>query len=148
MSRKDIGWHATRPAASALAQTLEQLEGACWPEPTFDSYLVSTCHRLRKKPLREFTTEDLRIMIGQGIGLPYLIPLALEKLVEDPFAGGDFYPGDLLHSVLKVSPRFWQANPDLSVAMQIFAIDLESLLETIKDTIMPDLAAFKDGLRS
>jgi hypothetical protein len=129
-------------------KSLQELEGVNWGDSPDPSYLHTTCYGLRRKRLADFTTEDLRIMIGQGIGLPYLIPLALEKLREDPFAGGDLYPGDLLHSVLKVSPRFWQAHPDLLVAMQIFVIDLESLLVTIKDTIIPDLAGFKDGLRS
>ena len=30
----------------------------------YDSYLVRTCLRLQSKPLSEFCTEDLRIMIG------------------------------------------------------------------------------------
>ena len=80
--------------------TLEQLEGCVWPAADYESYLVSTVHRLRKKPLAEFTVEDLRIMIGQGIGLPYLIPLAVAVLEREPLAEGDFYPGDLLSSVI------------------------------------------------
>ena len=129
-------------------KSLQELEGVNWGDAPDPSYLHTTCYRLRRKPLADFTVENLRIMIGQGIGLPYLIPLALEKLAEDPFPSGDLYPGDLLHSVLRVSPRFWEAHPDLLTAMQIFVIDLESLLETLEDTIIPDLAAFKDGLRS
>lgn len=74
------------------------------------SYLVQTHQRLRKKPLEEFTTEDLRLMIGQETGLPYLIPLALEVLSQDLFAEGDFYAGDLLNAVLQVDPAFWKAN--------------------------------------
>jgi hypothetical protein len=30
-------------------------------------------------------------MIGQSIGLPYLLPLALEHLRKDPLAEGDFF---------------------------------------------------------
>lgn len=44
-------------------KSLEQLEGQDWGEPTYDSHLVTECHRLRRVPLREFTTENLRIMI-------------------------------------------------------------------------------------
>jgi hypothetical protein len=75
-----------------------------------NSYLVRTYQRLRKKPLEEFTTEDLRLMIGQESGLPYLIPLALEVLEKDLFAEGDLYEGDLLNAVLQVHPDFWKAN--------------------------------------
>jgi hypothetical protein len=49
--------------------TLEQLEGDGWGEPSYPSHLVTECHRLRRIQLREFTVENLRIMIGQNIGL-------------------------------------------------------------------------------
>ena len=62
---------------------------------------------LRTTPLKDFSVEDLRIMIGQKISLPILIPLALETLKDDPFAEGDYFPGDLLMNVLKLSDVFW-----------------------------------------
>lgn len=64
--------------------TLEALENDVWEPPEFASNLVTTLHRLRKKPLDQFTTEDLRIQIGQGLSLPYLMPLALDSLEIDP----------------------------------------------------------------
>jgi hypothetical protein len=79
--------------------------------PTYDSYLVTTIHRLRRVPLRQFTVEDLRIMIGQNIGLKYLVPLALEHLRKDPLAKRDFYPGGLLKMVLTADPNFWGDHP-------------------------------------
>ena len=51
-------------------------------------------------------------MIGQNIGLAYLIPLALEKLRKRPLAEGDYYPGDLLTNVLRANPIFWRDHPD------------------------------------
>ena len=62
------------------SKSLQQLDGEDWGEPTFDSHLVTECHRLHRVLLRDFTVEDLRITIGQQIGLDYLIPLALERL--------------------------------------------------------------------
>jgi hypothetical protein len=91
-------------------QSLQQLEQSDWGEPTYRSSLVRTCHALRRKPLAEFTVEDLRIMIGQQISLPYLIPLALEHLEVEPLAEGSYYPGDLLSVVLKVDVAFWNEN--------------------------------------
>ena len=93
-------------------KTLENLEKSNWGEPTYDSYLVKTCHKLRRKPLEEFETEDLRIMIGQNIGLDYLIPLALETLKENILAECHMYEGDLLNSVLTSEKEFWQKNLD------------------------------------
>jgi hypothetical protein len=51
-------------------------------------------------------------MIGQQIGLKFLIPLALEKLQADLYTEGDFYPGDLLANVLNVNAAFWTENND------------------------------------
>src|SRR5262245_24649584 len=67
-------------------QTLTQLEGDDWGEPTYPSYVVTNSHRLRHKPLREFTAEDLRFILGQQTGLPVLMPMALDVLEADPFA--------------------------------------------------------------
>ena len=84
-----------------LSKTLESLEKDYWGEPEYNSHLVTTCHRLRKKPLKDFETEDLRIMIGQNIGLKYLMPLALDKIDKNIQTDGDLYDGDLLQAVLK-----------------------------------------------
>src|SRR5690348_3372567 len=99
-------------------KTLRELEGQDWGEPNFPSHLVATCHALRRKPLRDFTVEDLRIMIGQNFSLNYLIPLAIEHLRRDPLSAGDYYPGDLLAAVLLVEPGFWQEQPQLRKAVQ------------------------------
>jgi CDI immunity proteins len=91
-------------------KTLENLENDFWGKPDYDSHLVTRCHELRKLPLENFTTEDLRIMIGQEIGLDYLIPLAIEVLTIDLFAEGDFFEGDLLKNVLAIKSEFWNNN--------------------------------------
>ncbi len=67
-------------------KSLQELDGRDWSEPTYPSHLVNECLRLRRTPLCNFSIEDLRIMIGQNIGLAYLVPLALERLHDDPFA--------------------------------------------------------------
>jgi hypothetical protein len=92
-------------------KNLDELEGVVWGEPTFDSYLVTTCHRLRTKPVDDFSVEDLRIMIGQKVGLPHLIPLAVAVLERDPLAEGNYYPGDLLANVIGAE-EWLQAHPE------------------------------------
>lgn len=94
-------------------KSLQDLDGEDWGEPTYDSHLVTECHRLRRIPLREFTAENLRILIGQQIGSLYLVPIALELLRVDPFTEGDFYGGDLLAAVLRTEAAFWQEHVDL-----------------------------------
>src|SRR5688572_20925632 len=71
--------------------TLTQLERDDWGPPPYDSFLVTECHRLRHVPLRDFTVENLRILIGQHISLAYTVPLALEHLSKDPMVSGDMY---------------------------------------------------------
>src|SRR5262245_41729932 len=38
--------------------TSDELDPPAWGPPEYDSYLVRTCHELRKKPLSQFTIED------------------------------------------------------------------------------------------
>ena len=88
--------------------TIEQLERSAWPDPAPDATsLVRRCTELRRKPLAEFTVEDLRIMLGQEIGVPALLPLAVQVLLRDPMTEGDYYPGDLLSTVLRLPDSEW-----------------------------------------
>ncbi|HKD25505.1 MAG TPA: contact-dependent growth inhibition system immunity protein [Xanthobacteraceae bacterium] len=89
---------------------MQQLDGRDWGEPTYPFSSCQECHRLRGVPLRDFTAEDLRITIGQNIGLEYLVPLALERLDHDPFTPGAYYPCDLLVSMLRSDVKFWQRH--------------------------------------
>ena len=73
--------------------------------------LVARCIALRSKPLQEYTVEDLRLSIGQRIGLTWLVPLALAQLQLNLYAEGDYYPGDLLSSVSQLPDSYWQENP-------------------------------------
>jgi len=93
-------------------KTLDELENIVWSEPRFDSELVTMCHRLRTKPLDEFTVEDLRIMIGQKIGLQHLLPRAIVVLEREPLTEGDLYPGDLLANTIECD-EWLRSHPDL-----------------------------------
>jgi hypothetical protein len=93
-------------------KSIQELEQDNWGEPTFHSHLVKACHDLRRKPLIQFAIEDLRLMIGQGIGLAYLVPMTLDHLEKEPLAEGDFYPGDLLTAVLEIDETFWIGDQD------------------------------------
>lgn len=101
-----------KPENNWRQKSLENLEKNIWPALSSGegSYLIKICYSLRKKKLQDFTTEDLRIMIGQQIGLYFLMPLAIETLTGNLFAEGHMFEGDLLKNVLEVDTKFWDNN--------------------------------------
>ena len=108
--------------------TLEQLEGDDWGDPVPDSTpLVRRTLRLRRMPVETLSTEDLRLLIGQGVGLEHLIPRALDVAEANPLAAGDLYPGDLLVALLAVPLDHWQRHPDQSLRMNQLAASLAAL---------------------
>jgi hypothetical protein len=109
-------------------KSLENLEKNIWNEPEYSSYLTTTCHKLRKKQIKDFDVEDLRIMIGQNIGLFFLIPLGLEILKQNILAEGNFYEGDLLSSVLTSEVDYWKKEKkNWSLVCNIFNDQKEKL---------------------
>jgi hypothetical protein len=96
-------------------RSLDDLEAPGWGDPPPGSTrLVAVAHELRRKPLGELSVEDLRVLIGQGISLDRLVPLAIERLRADPLAEGDLYEGDLLAAVLRAGPDLWRRNSALA----------------------------------
>ncbi len=72
-------------------------------------------------------------MIGQEIGLPHLLPVAIERLKGQPLAEGDYYPGDLLCSVLRIGATYWRSNPDQRRAVAAVAEQaIEQLAKSVE----------------
>lgn len=129
-------------------KTLDQLEGVVWGETDFGSYLFTTIHRLRTKPLDEFSIEDLRIMIGQKIGLPYLIPLAVAELECEPLTQGDYFQGDLLSSVID-AVEWLEANPEwLERVIRVTERASAELVEEADGDLLMRLAEFQKRVRA
>lgn len=93
--------------------TLEALEQDYWGAPTFPSHVVTRSHAIRQTPLRELTAEDLRLAIGQQMGLPFLLPLAFELLRANPLEAGEMFDGALFASVIRIRHEFWKEHPNL-----------------------------------
>jgi hypothetical protein len=124
-------------------QTLDQLEAVDWGEPTYPSYVVTTSHRLRKKPLRDFSQEDLRFMLGQQISLSILMPMALDILEAEPWAAGDMYPGALLNMALRVDVKFWREHPHLWYRLSGVSADIDSMVSLLDEDLLPAVKAFR-----
>jgi hypothetical protein len=133
------------------AKSLQELEDQDWGEPPYDSYLVRACHLLRRKPVGALTPAELRLLIGQQIGLPFLVPLAVEKLLDNPMLEADFYPGDLLTALLLVDKRLWMFYPQLKPllgnmaarVMASFRFDQEYSL--MRQTLLEAIRQFQQG---
>ena len=92
--------------------TLEELESYDCGEPeTAPTAMVVRCMRLQKTPLHSLSDADVRLLIGQGIGLKYLVPKALGRLVVEPLLQTDYYPGDLLSALLRIRRDYWLQSP-------------------------------------
>lgn len=96
-----------------MVRTIEQLEKENWGDPGLaGSSLIQRCLLLRRKPINQFSVEELRLMIGQDIGTKYLFPYALDMLESNPLVDSGLYPGDLLAGVLRLPVEYWSDHPD------------------------------------
>ncbi|AWW42932.1 hypothetical protein DN051_38150 [Streptomyces cadmiisoli] len=109
-------------------RSLEELERDRWPVPPVDATrLVATAHALRRRPIGDLTVEDMRLLIGQDIGLPHLLPLALKVLRGNPMAEGEMYEGDLLSALLTRHPTVWTESSSLGLELRMIVAGLTDL---------------------
>lgn len=117
-------------------RSLEELERDRWQAPPPDATrLIATTHALRSRPVGTLTVEDLRLLIGQDIGLPVLLPLAVEVLRDNPLAEGDMYEGDLLRAVLTRNPAVWSTYPELARQLTFVVGGLSDLSPDLRSKV-------------
>ncbi|MGV9340400.1 contact-dependent growth inhibition system immunity protein [Streptomyces sp. NPDC003688] len=98
-----------------LDRTLDDLDPPRWSPPAPDATrLVRKVHELRRVPLRALGPADLRTLVSQRVGLPYVLPLAVRLLLEEPLLDACFYEGDLLLATTQVPASAWTFLPDLA----------------------------------
>ncbi|MET9768637.1 contact-dependent growth inhibition system immunity protein [Streptomyces sp. NPDC006415] len=123
------------------SKTIEQLEGIEWPDPPSEGTgLVKAVHNLRKRPINLLTAWEMSRLIGQDVGIPWLLPAALDILREtatDQPLGG-FYDDDLLTAVLTRRAPVWHSNPQCAADLK----EIISLLEDISPNIRENVQSF------
>lgn len=135
--------------ADRSAQSLQQIEDSDWGDPPADATrLISTVHRLRRKPIGLLTAEDVRLLLGQHVGVPFLVPRALAMLEEDPLCEGDLFPGDLLVSTLHVPLAHWHTHPDRLDRLERVLASIDPAAEDVDDLLRSRIAAFREQLRT
>ncbi|WP_258017504.1 contact-dependent growth inhibition system immunity protein [Streptomyces noursei] len=106
---------------------MEEIEGDRWPDPPAGATrLTATVHAVRRRPVSALGPKDLRLLIQQNIGLPHLLPRAVDVLRADPLV-----EGDLLSTVLTRDHAAWAGAPQAARALR--------LIVAAMDDVPPDL---------
>jgi hypothetical protein len=94
--------------ADQTKRILDILDPPAWGPPPADAIPeLRRCFELRTKQVRDFTDEDLRIMLERHVAFGVLVGRALTRLRRDPLLESGRYPGDLLAAVLGVNAEYW-----------------------------------------
>ncbi|MFF7776161.1 contact-dependent growth inhibition system immunity protein [Streptomyces tanashiensis] len=102
-----------------LDRTLDEVDPPHWSPPASDATgLVRRVHELRRVPLGELAPADVRTLVSQHVALPYVLPLAVRLLLDEPLLDAYFYEGDLLLAVVNVPASAWDLFPDLGTRLR------------------------------
>ena len=113
--------------------SLEDIESAEWGDaPSDASTMVARIHELRRVPVGQLSIDDVRLLIGQKVGVHTLVPIAIGYLSSEPLLTATFYPGDLLRAVLRIPNAYWGHEERLGER-------LESIIDSIDE--VPSVAS-------
>lgn len=73
--------------------------------------MVRKCVTAWTVPLADLTWEQVRLLVGQGLGMPWTSTLALELLRRRPDVTVTLYPGDLSRQILRRFSEVFAADP-------------------------------------
>lgn len=93
---------------------------------------------VRTKPLCEFSQEDLCKACRQGLFPTAVVPVALEKLRNDPLTG-EKYDGELICAILTIDKDYWSKHP--SQAQEVASIG-KSIIGQVDEDFSSDLDDF------
>ncbi|MFD0379638.1 contact-dependent growth inhibition system immunity protein [Streptomyces sp. NPDC127112] len=127
-----------------LDRTLDELDPPHWPPPAPDATaLVRRVHELRRVRLGRLGPADLRTLVSQQVALPYVLPLAVRLLLEEPLLDAYFYEGDLLLATAGVPEVTWSLFPDLGVRLRSAIMELpQEALDALPRGAAEELALF------
>jgi hypothetical protein len=123
------------------SKSLQELDGQHWGEPSAaPTPMVGRVLELRRKPFRDLTDGEVRLAVGQSVGLRHVLPLAVERLRPNPLLDADNYPGDLLAALIRLDAQVWTEWPDLHAELaELFRLamarspdETESLRESLQ----------------
>ncbi|MGA5120941.1 contact-dependent growth inhibition system immunity protein [Streptomyces pseudogriseolus] len=127
-----------------LDRTLDELDPPRWTPPASDAtHLVRRVHEVRRVPLGELGPADLRVLVTQRVALPYVLPLAVRLLLEEPLLDAYYYGGDLLLATVNVPASAWSLLPGLGARLSTVITALPEVAVTdLPRGAAEDLARF------
>ncbi|MFF4061663.1 contact-dependent growth inhibition system immunity protein [Streptomyces sp. NPDC001668] len=140
---------STMPQSGDRSKSLEQLDGERWGEPPADATsLVRTVHEWRRRPIGTLEPDELARLIGQDVGLLWLLPLAVEILRDEALKqpAGGFVDGDLLYAAVTRSPEVWRTHPELARELKNAVTLLSDLSTYEKREVEAFLASLPEEL--
>lgn len=131
------------------SKSIEQLENDYWPSTDFPTPLVEKCYRYRKIPVQDLSIEQIRLLLGQKIGVRHLLNKAIKVLKEDILSEGDFFPGDLLISVLRLENSDWKGNAQLQTEFnKLLELKKSEIIAGDDKDILRQIEGYKNSLRT
>lgn len=125
----------------ARSKSLQELDGSDWGDPeTAETPMIGRVLALRRKPLEDLTHGEVRLAVGQKVGFPFVLELAVERLRANPLIEGDYYPGDVLAALVRLDVDDWTGRDDLRA-------DLEVLFRQAMQQSTEDADAFRESLQ-
>jgi hypothetical protein len=78
--------------------------------PPYATQMVEQIEIACATPLKDLSVDQVRLLIGQQIGLEFIMPRALYELSKNPLVYASYYQGDLLNACLSVDREFWMQH--------------------------------------
>ena len=117
------------------SKSLQELEGVNWGDPAAaETPMIGRVLALRRKPIQELSNDEVRLSIGQKVGFPIILELALEPLDSNPLAEGNCYPGDMLAALVRLEDEDWAGRSDLRARLvDVFTVAMKLNSEEADD---------------
>lgn len=107
------------PYNTDASKTLEQLTRQDWGDPAkAPTGMIETVIRACKKPLNALDDEEIRLLIAQDVGFPFILDLVWPILNKDPLYCFRDYEGDVLATLLRVPEDIWLGRPEYRAGLE------------------------------